>query len=96
MAATPNAALKDRLATANRHGPKVSEFSGVWAYIPLSEFSPLLPNTLFPGRWGERTIETADLVWIIGRVAQRSQFPLHDRLWHRKRMPPLRVHMVVN
>jgi putative SOS response-associated peptidase YedK len=24
------------------------------------------------------------------------QFPLHDRLWHRERMPPLRVDMVVN
>jgi hypothetical protein len=35
--ATPHAALKDRLVTANRHGPKVAEFSGVWAYIPLNQ-----------------------------------------------------------
>jgi hypothetical protein len=37
----------------------------------------------------------AGLVWIVGRVAQRSRLPLHDRLWLREWMPPLRIDMVV-
>ena len=36
------------------------------------------------------------LVLIIGRVAKRTQFPLHHRLRHRERMAPLRINVFVD
>ena len=36
------------------------------------------------------------LVRIIGRVSQWPQFPLHHRLRHHERMPPLRVDVLVD
>ena len=36
------------------------------------------------------------LIRIVHRVAQRAQFPLHNCFWHRERVTPLRVDVLMD